>query len=92
MSDAPRPVAGAGHRFVRRSAAAAAPFFAPWTEEWTDVHVPFAVAAVTAVAGAAVVAVRRRALVHETEELEPRHAAGDGVAGFADRRPPRASW
>ncbi|MET9059913.1 MFS transporter [Streptomyces antibioticus] len=84
VSDAPRPVASAGYNFVRWFAAAAAPFFAPRIEEWTDVHVPFVVAAVTAVAGAAVVAVRRRALVHEVQELEPRHAAEDGVAVFAD--------
>ncbi|MFF0592726.1 MFS transporter [Streptomyces antibioticus] len=84
VSDAPRPVASAGYNFVRWFAAAAAPFFAPRIEEWTDVHVPFVVAAVTAVAGAAVVAARRGALVHEAEELEPRHAAEDGVAVFAD--------
>ncbi|MCX4743248.1 MFS transporter [Streptomyces antibioticus] len=84
VSDAPRPVASAGYNFVRWFAAAAAPYFAPRIEEWTDVHVPFVVAAVTAVAGAAVVAVRRGALVREVEELEPRHAAEDGVAVFAD--------
>jgi hypothetical protein len=42
------------------------------------------VAAVTAVLGAAVVLVRRKALTHEAEELEPRHAAQDSVAVFAN--------
>ncbi|MFG2682264.1 MFS transporter [Streptomyces sp. NPDC048392] len=84
VSDAPRPVASAGYNFVRWFAAAAAPYFAPRIEEWTDVHVPFVVAAVSAVLGAVVVVVRRRALTHEAEELEPRHAAEDSVTVFAD--------
>lgn len=84
VSDAPRPVASAGYNFFRWFAAAAAPYFAPKIEEWTDVHVPFVVAAVTAVAGALVVVVRRRALTHEAEEPEPRHATGDGVGVFAN--------
>jgi MFS family permease len=84
VSDAPRPVASAGYNFVRWFAAAAAPYFAPKIEEWTDVHVPFVVAAVTAVIGAAVVAVRRRALTREAAELEPGHRAEDGVSAFAD--------
>ncbi len=53
---------------VRRGGA---PYFAPKIEEWTDVHIPFVVAAVTALLGAVVVVVRRRALTHEAEELEP---------------------
>jgi hypothetical protein len=97
VSDAPRPVASAGYNFVRWFAAAAAPFFAPKIEEWTDVHIPFVVAAVTAVVGALVVLVRRRALTlprvldsaraggtPTAEELEARHAAEDGVTVFAD--------
>ncbi|GAA2243442.1 MFS transporter [Streptomyces ruber] len=97
VSDAPRPVASAGYNFVRWFAAAAAPFFAPKIEEWTDIHVPFVVAAVTAVIGAGVVLVRRRALTlpraHGSaraggtpiaHELEPRQAAEDGVAAFAE--------
>ncbi|MFE0380451.1 MFS transporter [Streptomyces inhibens] len=84
VSDAPRPVASAGYNFVRWFAAAAAPFLAPKIEEWTDIHVPFLVAAVAAVIGAAVVAVRRRVLTTEAEELEPRHATEDGVAVFAN--------
>jgi MFS family permease len=72
VSDAPRPVASAGCNFVRWFAAAAAPFLAPKIEEWTDVHVPFVVAAVTALAGAVVVLVRRNALTHASEE----HRAG----------------
>ncbi|CAM5263924.1 hypothetical protein SVIOM342S_00770 [Streptomyces violaceorubidus] len=52
VSDAPRPVASAGYNFVRWFAAAAAPYFAPKIEEWTDVHIPFVVAAVTALLGA----------------------------------------
>jgi MFS family permease len=84
VSDAPRPVASAGYNFVRWFAAAAAPYFAPKIEEWTDVHIPFVVAAVTAAAGALVVVVRREALTREAEEREPRHAAQDGVAVFAD--------
>lgn len=42
------------------------------------------VAAVTALLGAVVVAVRRRSLVHEAEELAPRHATEDGVTVFAN--------
>ncbi|MFK0262298.1 MFS transporter [Streptomyces angustmyceticus] len=84
VSDAPRPVASAGYNFVRWFAAAAAPFLAPEIEEWTDVHVPFVVAAAAAAIGAGIVAVRRRALTTGAEALEPRHALEDGVAAFAD--------
>ncbi|MFZ4144264.1 MFS transporter [Streptomyces griseoincarnatus] len=84
VSDAPRPVASAGYNFVRWFAAAAAPFFAPRIEEWSDVHMPFTVAAVTAVLGALVVLVRRRSLTAEAEELRPRHATEDGVGVFAN--------
>ncbi|MEU0580524.1 MFS transporter [Streptomyces griseoincarnatus] len=84
VSDAPRPVASAGYNFVRWFAAAAAPFFAPRIEEWSDVHMPFTVAAVTAVLGALVVLVRRRALTAEAEELRPRHATEDGVGVLAN--------
>ncbi|MFI9175095.1 MFS transporter [Streptomyces lincolnensis] len=84
VSDAPRPVASAGYNFVRWFAAAAAPYFAPKIEEWTDIHMPFVVAAATAVAGALVVVVRRKALTHETEELEPKHATEDSVTVFAN--------
>lgn len=84
VSDAPRPVASAGYNFVRWFAAAAAPYLAPKIEEWTDIHIPFVVAAVAALAGALVVWVRRAALTQEAEELEPRHAAEDGVTVFAD--------
>ncbi|MGV9691855.1 MFS transporter [Streptomyces sp. NPDC003444] len=84
VSDAPRPVASAGYNFVRWFAAAAAPYFAPKIEEWTDVHVPFLVAGAAALLGAAVVAVRRTALTHEAEELAPGHATEDGVGVFAN--------
>ncbi|MFI7409073.1 MFS transporter [Streptomyces sp. NPDC049627] len=85
VSDAPRPVASAGYNFVRWFAAAAAPYFAPRIEEWTgSVHVPFVVAAVTAVAGALVVVVRRKALTDEVEELQTRHATEDSVTVFAN--------
>ncbi|CAM5600480.1 MFS family permease OS=Streptomyces griseomycini OX=66895 GN=FHS37_001143 PE=4 SV=1 [Streptomyces griseomycini] len=96
VSDAPRPVASAGYNFVRWFAAAAAPWLAPKIEEWTDVRVPFVVAAVTAVLGALVVAVRRRALAlpHSrlrpsggtpvAEERETRHVTGDGVDAFTN--------
>ena len=84
VSDAPRPVASAGYNFVRWFAAAAAPYFAPKIEEWTDVRIPFVVAAVTALLGALVVVVRRRALTHEAEESQPRHATEDGVTVFAN--------
>ncbi|PKR44987.1 MFS transporter [Streptomyces sp. EAG2] len=84
VSDAPRPVASAGYNFVRWFAAAAAPFFAPKIEEWTNPHIPFVVAAVTAVLGAGVVRVRRRSLAEEAAEEEPRHAVEDGVAVFAE--------
>jgi len=83
VSDAPRPVASAGYNFVRWFAAAAAPYFAPKIEEWSDVHMPFVVAAVTAVLGAVVVVVRRKSLTNEAEELETRHATEDGVGVFA---------
>ncbi|GGT29508.1 MFS transporter [Streptomyces althioticus] len=84
VSDAPRPVASAGYNFVRWFAAAAAPFIAPKIEEWSDVHMPFTVAAVTAVLGALVVLVRRRSLTAEAEELQPVHATEDGVGVFAN--------
>src|SRR4051794_29765146 len=84
VSDAPRPVASAGYNFVRWFAAAAAPYFAPKIEEWTDIHIPFVVAAVTAALGALVVVVRRNALTHEAEELEPKHASEDSVAVFVN--------
>ncbi|MFQ3559822.1 MFS transporter [Streptomyces gramineus] len=84
VSDAPRPVASAGYNFVRWFAAAAAPYFAPKIEEWTDLHVPFVVAAVTAVLGAAVVLARRNALTHEAARAQPSHAAEDGVGVFAN--------
>jgi hypothetical protein len=64
--------------------AAAAPFFAPRIEEWTDIRVPFVVAAVTAALGALVVLVRRKTLAHDAEEPEPRHATEDGVTVFAN--------
>ncbi|MFF8783834.1 MFS transporter [Streptomyces sp. NPDC015125] len=84
VSDAPRPVASAGYNFVRWFAAAAAPFLAPKIEEWSDIHLPFVVAAVAAAIGAGVVAVRRRALTIEAEAPAPRHAGQDAVAVFAD--------
>ncbi|WP_329324735.1 MFS transporter [[Kitasatospora] papulosa] len=84
VSDAPRPVASAGYNFVRWFAAAAAPYLAPRIEEWSDIHTPFVVAAAAALAGAAVVWVRRAALTHEAEELVPRHATEDGVTVLAD--------
>lgn len=84
VSDAPRPVASAGYNFVRWFAAAAAPFLAPKIEEWSNIHIPFVVAAAAAVAGALVVWIRRSDLTHEAEELEPKHATEDGVAVFAN--------
>ncbi|WP_030804963.1 MFS transporter [Streptomyces sp. NRRL S-337] len=84
VSDAPRPVASAGYNFVRWFAAAAAPYFAPKIEEWSNLHIPFVVAAVTAVLGALVVVVRRGALTHEAAEHQPRHATEDGVTVFAN--------
>ncbi|MFF3173378.1 MFS transporter [Streptomyces sp. NPDC057900] len=84
VSDAPRPVASAGYNFVRWFAAAAAPFLAPKIEEWSNIHIPFVIAAVAAVIGAIVIWVRRSALSHEAEELEPKHATEDGVTVFAN--------
>ncbi|WP_393060330.1 MFS transporter [Streptomyces sp. LN549] len=84
VSDAPRPVASAGYNFVRWFAAAAAPYLAPKIEEWSNIHIPFVVAAVAAVVGAVVIWVRRSALSHEAEELEPKHASEDGVTVFAN--------
>lgn len=69
---------------MRWFAAAATPYFAPKIEEWTDIHIPFVVAAVTAVLGAVVVVVRRNVLTRDAEELEPQHAAEDGVTVFAN--------
>ncbi|WP_405777498.1 MFS transporter [Streptomyces sp. NBC_00859] len=84
VSDAPRPVASAGYNFVRWFAAAAAPFLAPHIEGWTSIHIPFVVAAAAAVLGAVVVWVRRAALTHEAQELEPAHATEDGVSAFVN--------
>ncbi|MGW5528446.1 MFS transporter [Streptomyces xanthochromogenes] len=84
VSDAPRPVASAGYNFVRWFAAAAAPYFAPKIEEWSNIHIPFVVAAVAAVLGALIVWVRRASLTHEAEELQPAHASEDGVSVFAN--------
>ncbi|MBO0913047.1 MFS transporter [Streptomyces laculatispora] len=84
VSDAPRPVASAGYNFVRWFAAAAAPFLAPKIEEWSNIHIPFVIAAVAAVIGAIVIWVRRSALTHEAAELEPKHATEDGVTVFAN--------
>lgn len=84
VSDAPRPVASAGYNFVRWFAAAAAPYLAPKIEEWSNIHIPFVVAAAASVLGAIAVWVRRSALSHEAEELEPKHAIEDGVTVFAD--------
>lgn len=77
-------MASAGYNFVRWFAAAAAPYLAPKIEEWSNIHIPFVVAAVAAVIGAVVVWVRRSALTHEAEELEPKHATEDGVTVFAN--------
>ncbi|MET9931074.1 MULTISPECIES: MFS transporter [unclassified Streptomyces] len=84
VSDAPRPVASAGYNFVRWFAAAAAPYFAPKIEEWTDVHMPFVVAGAAALLGAVVVTVRRASLTRGAEEPAPKHAAEDGVGVFAN--------
>ncbi|MER5559438.1 MFS transporter [Streptomyces sp. NPDC002506] len=84
VSDAPRPVASAGYNFVRWFAAAAAPYFAPKIEEWSNIRIPFVVAAVAAVLGALIVWVRRASLTHEAEELRPAHATEDGVSVFAN--------
>jgi MFS family permease len=72
VSDAPRPVASAGYNFVRWFAAAAAPYLAPKLASWSGSDaLPFTVAACAALAGAAVVAVRRSALTTEVRD----HAA-----------------
>ncbi|WP_328887223.1 MFS transporter [Streptomyces sp. NBC_00316] len=84
VSDAPRPVASAGYNFVRWFAAAAAPYLAPKIEEWSNIHVPFLVAAIAAVVGALVVWLRRTALTHEAAELQPKHATEDSVTVFAN--------
>ncbi|MFE3517007.1 MFS transporter [Streptomyces sp. NPDC059166] len=84
VSDAPRPVASAGYNFVRWFAAAAAPYLAPKIEEWSDIHIPFVVAALAALVGALVVWARRTALTHDAQELEPAHAVEDSVTVFAD--------
>ncbi|MCF3177649.1 MFS transporter [Streptomyces sioyaensis] len=81
VSPAPRPVASAGYNFVRWFAAAAAPFLAPRIEEWTDVHLPFVLAAAAAVTGAGIVVLRRRTLTIEAAEPEP--VTEDGVTVFA---------
>ncbi|MEU2722391.1 MFS transporter [Streptomyces smyrnaeus] len=86
VSDAPRPVASAGYNFVRWFAAAAAPFLAPKIEEWTNLHVPFVVAALAALAGAAIVGVRRRALTMEAASHSA--AKAGGPAAVADEAEP----
>ncbi|MFI9047491.1 hypothetical protein [Streptomyces sp. NPDC053427] len=67
----------------------------PKIAEWTDIHVPLAVAAVTAVTGAGLVAVRHRAdppgrgtgTARGVPRTEPKGAAEDGITVFADRPP-----
>ncbi|MFF0272519.1 MFS transporter [Streptomyces sp. NPDC004330] len=83
VSDAPRPVASAGYNFVRWFAAAAAPYFAPKIEEWSDVHMPFVVAGVAAVLGAVVVRVRRGSLVPAAGKRAPERAAPQGAEVLA---------
>ncbi|MFC0599670.1 MFS transporter [Streptomyces palmae] len=80
VSDAPRPVASAGYNFVRWFAAAAAPYLAPKIEEWTDIHIPFVVAAAAAMTGAAIVWVRRRALTPEAPGPAPTAPEGTATA------------
>jgi MFS family permease len=77
VSDAPRPVASAGYNFVRWFAAAAAPFLAPRIEEWTNIHLPFVVAALAALAGAGIVWARRSSLRLRAEELQEEHHRED---------------
>ncbi|MGW7365204.1 MFS transporter [Streptomyces sp. NPDC054841] len=84
VSDAPRPVASAGYNFVRWFTAAAAPYFAPKIEEWSDVHMPFVIAGVAAAIGAGIVWARRASLTHEAAEPKPVHVAQGGVTAFAD--------
>ncbi|MEU0374331.1 MFS transporter [Streptomyces sp. NPDC006283] len=84
VSDAPRPVASAGYNFVRWFAAAAAPFLAPKIEEWTDIRIPFVVAAAAAVVGAGIVWVKRTSLSLEAKELKPLHAVEDSVSVVAN--------
>ncbi|MQY16719.1 Multidrug efflux protein YfmO [Streptomyces sp. RB5] len=83
VSDAPRPVASAGYNFVRWFAAAAAPWLAPKIAEWTDVRIPFVVAAGAAVVGAGIVWVRRSALTVEAEHLHPAPAPAAAPAPVA---------
>lgn len=77
-------MASDGYNFVRRFAAAAAPFLAPKIAEWTDVQVPFVVAGAAAVCGAAIVRARRSAPPPRRPGAVPVHTSGDGVAVFAD--------
>ena len=83
VSDAPRPVASAGYNFVRWFAAAAAPYFAPKIEEWTDIHIPFAVAAVDRAA-------RRRGGRRPPAGAHPR-GGGAGARLHAPRTASRSS-
>lgn len=62
VSPAPRPVASAGYNFVRWFAAAAAPYLAPKIEEWTDIHIPFVIAALAALTATAIITTRHRHL------------------------------
>ncbi len=85
VSDAPRPVASAGYNFVRWFAAAAAPLPRP-EDRGVDRH-PRPVRGGRARRPGRRGrrrGVRRTALVHEAEELEPVHALEDGVTVFAD--------
>jgi MFS family permease len=62
VSPAPRPVASAGYNFVRWFAAAAAPYLAPKIEEWTDIHIPFVIAALAALTATAIITTRHHHL------------------------------
>jgi MFS family permease len=87
VSDAPRPVASAGYNFVRWFAAAAAPFIAPKLADHVNIHMPFVVAAATAVLAMAVVVVQREHLRHDARELVAASAPAGALTDELAARP-----
>ncbi|MEU2153905.1 hypothetical protein ABZ532_02570 [Streptomyces sp. NPDC019396] len=86
VPDAPRPVASAGHNFVRWFAAAAAPYLASPLAERAGVRTPFVAAGAAALIGTVIVRAGRASLARPAHEAEPRPVATaqDGVAVLAD--------
>lgn len=88
ISDAPRPVASAGYNFLRWFAGVIAPYAVPKIAEAAGIEVAFGVAAVAALIGPAVFALRRSSLhrhlhvesASSSTSVGPILAAIDGTA------------